>query len=56
MIFLAILIIIYMAKQIIINNQVFLDTSYIIALVSPQDNLYQKAMIIAELLEKNQLF
>jgi hypothetical protein len=39
----------------ILNNQVFLDTSYVIALVSPQDNYHQKALIIADFLEKQSI-
>jgi uncharacterized protein len=44
-----------MEKSMIIKSKVFLDTSYVIALVSPQDNYHQKALTIAEILEKNSI-
>lgn len=40
-----------MVMKLKMNNKLFLDTSYVIALVSPQDNYHQKAIKIAEIIE-----
>ena len=52
---LKILTITFIMASSMMRSEVFLDTSYVIALSSPKDNYHEKAVILAEQIETNVL-